>query len=444
MNSGPNWLGLLKWSLAQSDGTSPSNFHEMSIEDRRWLEEVMKDGVKDEPKRMGEIIQEISQTLETKVVNEDKIEESLEELIDITGQIDMAQVFVKFGGLAFLFKLIDWNEFPTRLRALAASSINTISQNNIKVQKLMHSDGTLDRLVESFFSNRDTPILCSKILSAISGLIRGHREGEQAFILNHSHSVFQSIFQPSDLTSPTHHLTSPELLRRSLFLADALYTSPYILPLSLPSSHLDSPFYSASHSPPSPFLSPLPIFLPTIFSLISSPHIDVRENAFRLILTLCRSHTLSRSFLSPTDPDSSSNPSPQHSIDLSNPTPTQIPTSISTRPLDGDLTVEWGGRAFIREAAGVKEGWAQAVRVWESEGPVSHDEDLEGYLQSREIQRKMIRGVWEALSKKPVPSSSSSSCSSTSLSTGIGGGGAETVFLLGPSVTSPSPSPSPV
>ena len=48
-NEGGIWLGLLNWSLAHTDGTSPSEVRPMSDEDRLFLEKVMKEAVKDEP-----------------------------------------------------------------------------------------------------------------------------------------------------------------------------------------------------------------------------------------------------------------------------------------------------------------------------------------------------------------------------------------------------------
>ena len=43
-----SWLGLLKWSLAQtSDGTVPSQVTPMSEEDKKWLEQVMREAVRD-------------------------------------------------------------------------------------------------------------------------------------------------------------------------------------------------------------------------------------------------------------------------------------------------------------------------------------------------------------------------------------------------------------
>jgi hsp70-interacting protein len=97
-SGGPNWLGLLQWSLAHSDGTRPtSEVQKMGDEDKKWLEAVMKDSVKDEPARMNQIMTEIVAMLDSKSCceNEERIEIMLDELRDITEQIDMAQIFVR-------------------------------------------------------------------------------------------------------------------------------------------------------------------------------------------------------------------------------------------------------------------------------------------------------------------------------------------------------------
>ncbi len=37
-----DWNGLFKWTLSYQDGTQKSDFKEMSAEDRKWLEEALK------------------------------------------------------------------------------------------------------------------------------------------------------------------------------------------------------------------------------------------------------------------------------------------------------------------------------------------------------------------------------------------------------------------
>ena len=53
------WLGLLKWSLAHSDGTAPSPQTSMSDEDKSFLERALRETARNEPERMKEIMLEL-------------------------------------------------------------------------------------------------------------------------------------------------------------------------------------------------------------------------------------------------------------------------------------------------------------------------------------------------------------------------------------------------
>ena len=105
----PNWLGLLKWSLNQGDGTVPTESHPMNESDKAFLEKVMKECVQDEPARMQEIMTKLVKSLEAGTASEDseEIESLLEELKYIVDQIDMAEVFNKFGGVECLLRLME-------------------------------------------------------------------------------------------------------------------------------------------------------------------------------------------------------------------------------------------------------------------------------------------------------------------------------------------------
>ena len=149
----------------------------MSDEDKAFLERVMKEAVKDEPARMQEIMAGFMKILDDGSAheNEDKIEEELDELRDIIDQIDMAQIFVKFGGLECLLRLVELSNVALGIRynvfcdcialftaethsylacyllilhsrCSAASVIGALSQNNLTVQDEMYKKGTVDRL----------------------------------------------------------------------------------------------------------------------------------------------------------------------------------------------------------------------------------------------------------------------------------------------------------
>lgn len=51
-----DWEGLLKFSLKYTDGTKKSEFKEMSLEDKRWLEEAMQQYTNSEVNRIKHIL----------------------------------------------------------------------------------------------------------------------------------------------------------------------------------------------------------------------------------------------------------------------------------------------------------------------------------------------------------------------------------------------------
>ena len=200
-DEGPNWLGLLKWSLAHTDGTSPSDAKAMSDENKAFLTkvrlapcvlcvyvsciycsvsmsitlhcitllsapinsppplhqsiQVMEEGIKNEPKRMREIMLNIAVFLEEEISESksqpegfaalsreeqgEQLLDELEELQDIVEQIDMAQVFAgKMDGLGCILDLVEdkkgalvGSEIEVRLGA--CSVLGTLSQNNPQV-----------------------------------------------------------------------------------------------------------------------------------------------------------------------------------------------------------------------------------------------------------------------------------------------------------------------
>lgn len=86
-----NWLALLKWSLAQGvkgDGTGPSTAATaMTEEDRRFLDNAMKDIV-NEPERLREIMSELVSSLGTSSATRDeKTSLLLDELLFIIEQV---------------------------------------------------------------------------------------------------------------------------------------------------------------------------------------------------------------------------------------------------------------------------------------------------------------------------------------------------------------------
>ncbi|KAG7027343.1 fes1 [Cucurbita argyrosperma subsp. argyrosperma] len=207
---GPNWDGLLKWSLAHSDGTRPNR--NLSEEDRRWFMEAMQAQSVDVVKRMKEITQVMQtpeEVLEAQGVNPEDIEDMLDELQEHVESIDMANgnsiynlnpieydlyslytflsmgIFIaidlhSIGGLLPLLGFL--KNSHANIRAKAAEVVATIVQNNPRSQQMVMELNGLESLLLNFTSDPDVTAR-TKALGAISSLIRQNKPGIAAFRL---------------------------------------------------------------------------------------------------------------------------------------------------------------------------------------------------------------------------------------------------------------------
>lgn len=219
-NFGPNWLGLLKWSLSYSDGTSPTNFHPMSNENKVWLENVMKELIKDEGQRLCEILKEFQQLIDHGLSSNDgdHIIELLEETQTMIDQIDMANIFVKFGGIKVLKTIILSTEFNEQFKCLPCILIGELSQNNPIVQEQMYVNGMIDDLCVLALSCNLSK-LCVKSIYGLSCIIRGHKNSEYRFYNELNGPIFFSrLLQRNDSLCTN----------KILFLLSALLSSDFI------------------------------------------------------------------------------------------------------------------------------------------------------------------------------------------------------------------------
>jgi len=278
-SNAPNWLGLLKWSLAHTDGTSPSAAAPMSDEDKLFLESVMREAIKDEPKRMSEIMNTFVGFLESNSIasEQEQVQALLEELKDIVDHIDMAQIFVKFGGLECLLQMVERaDSVPTVVRGNAAAVLGTICQNNITVQDEVYRKGTTKRLA-NVYSSADSSQLRAKILFSMSCIVRQHAAAEVQFAHEYAVNIFTEALRSDNFM----------LLRRTLFFGAALLASESI--------SLERVQSLAS------------AFVPATVNFLQSDDLDVREASFNVLRTIletkagaCRGVVLAhRSLLEP-------------------------------------------------------------------------------------------------------------------------------------------------
>ncbi|XP_015088762.1 hsp70-binding protein 1 [Solanum pennellii] len=179
---GPNWDGLLKWSLSHADGTNPPP-RNLSEEDRRWFMEAMQAQTVDVIKRMKEItlvMQTPEQVLESQGVTSQDIEDMLDELQEHVESIDMANDLNSIGGLVPLLGYL--KNSHANIRAKAAEVVSTIVQNNPRSQQLVMEANGLEPLLSNFTSDSDVTAR-TKALGAISSLIRHNKPAIAAFRL---------------------------------------------------------------------------------------------------------------------------------------------------------------------------------------------------------------------------------------------------------------------
>ncbi|CAN6280767.1 unnamed protein product [Urochloa humidicola] len=195
-DGGPDWNGLLKWSLAHGDGTNPPRA--LSEEDRKWFMEAMQANTVDVVKRMKEITQVMrtpEDVLESQGVTPENIEEMLDELQEHVESIDMANDLHSIGGLDPLLGFL--KNSHAGIRAKAAEVVSTIVQNNPKSQQLVMESNGLEPLLTNFKSDPSTSAR-TKALGAISSLIRHNQPGISAFRLGNGYSGLKDALSSDD------------------------------------------------------------------------------------------------------------------------------------------------------------------------------------------------------------------------------------------------------
>ncbi|CAI5746213.1 unnamed protein product [Peronospora destructor] len=192
------WQALMKWTMKQTDGTTPAQATPISQDKRRFLEMVMNEGVIDENERVKDILRILKgenprlvfATEEGVIADEDTDPSDeelahykdmlLDELLTRIDQIDNAQNFVKMGGLRVLINVIEKYEQATS-RALAAEVCSVVVQNNHFCQDAAVDSGLLEVLYTLARDEKD--VTCRvKALLGISCLVRHHAAAEKRFL----------------------------------------------------------------------------------------------------------------------------------------------------------------------------------------------------------------------------------------------------------------------
>jgi hypothetical protein len=207
---------------------------------------------------MNEIMGEFVKMLEAGLTMDksDTVLDLLDELRFMVEQVDMAQVFAKFGGFQCLLGLVECENISDEARALAASTLAALTQNNITVQEIALNNGMLDRLAKVYIQstsaivcNKVSPIfshnkrferppnpvlstlLCSQVLYALSCSVRNHQAAEEYFMLHFAEPILPKAISGLNALSTLADAPGAEaLVSRALFLCNALIISDFTSP----------------------------------------------------------------------------------------------------------------------------------------------------------------------------------------------------------------------
>jgi len=212
-----------------------------------FLEQVMKDGIIDEGKRMTTILTEVTDALErmkdgSKKMDEDEedeIGELLLELRDIVEQIDYAKAFAAMGGLKFLLGCAGEQQLvPQSIRIHCLACLGTLCQNNPSVQYNMLELGAIRILIELYFSVKkeedENGKFRARIVQTLSCAVRSHAIAEQIFCEEEERGrkVLEAglgLLNTNPMLADEEPLPPTTLLlrKRSLFFLQAIMTSDY-------------------------------------------------------------------------------------------------------------------------------------------------------------------------------------------------------------------------
>ncbi|KAH9286319.1 hypothetical protein ECG_01250 [Echinococcus granulosus] len=172
--------GLLQFCLdAGSDPTS--DIESMDPERTLWLQQALEsmtvDLVAEMRKRIATVIQNISSADPKSLVEETT--SALDDLIDFTEDVNLADIFLKIGGITLLKGLLG---FPSAdYRAQSGMLLSNIVQNHEEAQRVAINENLLNLVLQLLIEDTD-PGNMSGLLSGISSLIRGSELSQKRFI----------------------------------------------------------------------------------------------------------------------------------------------------------------------------------------------------------------------------------------------------------------------
>jgi hypothetical protein len=174
-----DWPGLLSWSTKYHDGTAPSQFKEMTDEDRKFLQKAMEDAfgkIEDPNQVMAEAIKQIKAS--------DRSDESIITALEIIDRScddpDCARNCEKLDGIQPLLDLLSSHSGSIRDRTLEILAL--LFSNNPNIQEAGGRRGAMDiflRLVRDSPAGSETR---SKAFRALVSLVRQMKPFEEMLL----------------------------------------------------------------------------------------------------------------------------------------------------------------------------------------------------------------------------------------------------------------------
>ncbi|CAH8505008.1 unnamed protein product [Dicrocoelium dendriticum] len=180
---------LLRFALENSDGTTEST---IDPEKARWLSEFLATASVDLSKQLKEHIETLSELCSIPDANETEILSTLQDILSLTEDLDLANDFFKMDGTELLLKLLFTG--PSLVRPHAYQLLSNLTQNNPEAQKLCLEHNVLQRLILCLPDTSDLDCL-RKLLLGISCLTRGFVPGVRIFLSSNGYDAVLDVLE---------------------------------------------------------------------------------------------------------------------------------------------------------------------------------------------------------------------------------------------------------
>jgi hypothetical protein len=174
-----DWPGLLQWSTKYHDGTKPSEFKQMSDEDKAFLMGAMEEAfgkVEDPNKVMAEAIQQIKSPERS----DESITVALEVMDRSCDDPDCARNIEKLDGLQPLLDLLSSHTGAICVRTCEILAL--LFSNNANIQQAGGRRGAMDVLLQLVRGSSAGSEVRSKAFRALAALVRQMKDFEELFL----------------------------------------------------------------------------------------------------------------------------------------------------------------------------------------------------------------------------------------------------------------------